>query len=71
MDGRQSDARSVPVLRGWQRRRFLVLLGVSLASVGSVACGSGGDANATPTPFAFPGTKAGHDACVANCSGGR
>ena len=53
------------------RRRFLVLLGTSLGSVGLAACGGGDGAMATPTPFAFPGTKPGHDACVANCSGGR
>ena len=71
MDSRQRDSRSVVASNVLRRRRFLVLLGVSLGSVGSVACGGGGGALATPTPFAFPGTKEGHDACVANCSGGR
>lgn len=70
MDSRQGEARSVGVSKELQRRRFLVLMGVSLSSVGLVACG-GGDGDAYPTPFAFPGTKEGHDACVANCSGGR
>ena len=71
MDGRTRDSRSVGASNGLQRRRFLVLLGATLASAVASACGGGGDANATPTPFAFPGTKEGHDSCVANCSGGR
>ena len=63
MDGRQGDSRSVDVLKVLQRRRFLVLLGVSLGSVGLVACGGdgGGDrssdesASQLPTPYSFPG----------------
>ena len=71
MHSGKSASRPVAESNVVQRRRFLVLLAVSLGSVGSVACGGGDGALATPTPFAFPGTKEGHDACVANCSGGR
>ena len=71
MDSGRSDSQSVARSSAVQRRRFLVFVGVSLGSMGSVACGGGDGAMATPTPFAFPGTKPGHDACVANCSGGR
>ena len=71
MHSGKSASRPVAESNVVQRRRFLALLAVSLGSVGSVACGGGDGALATPTPFAFPGTKEGHDACVANCSGGR
>ncbi len=58
------------------RRRFLVLLGVSLGSTGLMACGgdgggdSGGEATDTqqlPTPYSFPGTSdkdSLHDSCI-------
>ncbi len=71
MGSGRSDSQSATRSTAVQRRRFLVLLGTSLGSVGLAACGGGDGAMATPTPFAFPGTKPGHDACVANCSGGR
>ena len=61
MDSRRGDSRGMPELNGWKRRRFLALLGISLLSAGSVACGDGGEADATPTPFAFPATRPGHD----------
>lgn len=51
----------MPELNGWKRRRFLALLGIFVLSAGSVACGDGGEADATPTPFAFPATRPGHD----------
>ena len=54
------------------RRRFLVLLGVSLGSTGLMACGgdSGSEATDTqqlPTPYSFPGTSdkdSVHDSCI-------
>ena len=57
MDSRQGDSRSIALLKVVQRRRFLVLLGVSLGSAGLVACGGGSDENANkiPTPYSFPG----------------
>ena len=61
MDTRRDDRQGIPELNGWKRRQFLALLGFSLLSVGSVACGDGGEAHATPTPFAFPATRPGHD----------
>lgn len=71
MESRKRASRSVVASNVLQRRRFLTLLGMSLGSLGTAACGGGSGVAATPTPFSFPGTKEGHDACVANCSGGR
>ena len=61
MDTRRGDRRGIPELNGRKRRQFLALLGISVLSAGSVACGAAGDAHATPTPFAFPATRPGHD----------
>lgn len=61
LDTRQGDPPGMPALNGWKRRQFLALLGISALSVGSVACGAGGEAPTTPTPFAFPATRPGHD----------
>lgn len=61
MDTRRGDGRGMPELNGRKRRQFLSLLGIFLLSAGSVACGDGGKADATPTPFAFPATRLGHD----------
>ena len=61
MDTRRGDRRGIPELNGRKRRQLLALLGISLLSFGSVACGDGGEASATPTPFAFPATRPGHD----------
>lgn len=63
--------------KAWQRRRFLVLLGLSLTSAGLAACGGDGggdgggaqaiDTQQLPTPYSFPGTSdkdSVHDSCI-------
>lgn len=61
MDSRQSDSRGGQALDDRKRRQFLAFLGISLASIGPGGCGGAGQAEATPTPFAFPATRPGHD----------
>ena len=59
-------------LRVLPRRRFLILLGVSLSSAALAACGGDGDGEETaaqqlPTPYSFPGTSdkdSVHDSCI-------
>ena len=76
MASRRSEATSVHGPKVWQRRRFLVLLGVSLSSAGLAACGGDGggdsgseatDTQQLPTPYSFPGTSdkdSVHDSCI-------
>ena len=72
MASRRSEATSVHGPKVWQRRRFLVLLGVSLSSAALAACGGDGDGEETaaqqlPTPYSFPGTSdkdSVHDSCI-------
>ena len=61
MDSRQGGWLGGQGLNGRKRRQFLAFLGFSLVCIGSVGCGGGGQAIATPTPFAFPATRPGHD----------
>lgn len=76
MASRRVERPSVHDSKAWQRRRFLVLLGLSLTSAGLAACGGDGggdggsqaiDTQQLPTPYSFPGTSdkdSVHDSCI-------
>lgn len=72
MASRRDEPPSVHDSKAWRRRRFLVLLGVSLTSAGLAACGGDGggaaiDTQQLPTPYSFPGTSdkdSVHDSCI-------
>jgi hypothetical protein len=49
------------VAKGVRRRRFLVVAGVTMGSLGLIGCGGAADdPHAPPTPYSFPGAKPGN-----------